>query len=429
MGPQSRYLGNSLRSTEFNYMVDEINRVVGPGSIGYDQDHLVVSRLSAGDEITDAKWRELLLAISSAAKHQGYTMTGPISVEDPLFNNRISKIVVDLNTDIAILVNDWFTHEPSQLSYENTSATRHKVFGNPTTGLNNNEAWNRTRWYGFKATFEDDDAILGFFNAGGEIHFTPSLENYEITHANSTAWHTFLDDIGQLTFSSLGMTGANGLATPFHINPIDVNGNPIINLGETYEWNPGMIIQSFQKQMRVFWRIWQSSVDILIKFVNSNEDHYVVGDLTVTVDQTRAQADPEIEPDYNVVGVISTSPMYTTSENFTTEPIIDPTVYSNIRMGDNFQVNAATLAGILPSQLVRTDTDTIITANTTWTDGNGIYLGTDQDFFMRHNGVDNNTLFSIYSGKWNLTNDTDVLFVFDPITKSLVASGDVTAFG
>lgn len=429
MGPQSKHLGSPLRAEDFNYMVDSINRVVGSGPIGYFQDQLVVEQLNLGDDVTDARWRELLLAVSSAAKHQGYTMTGPTSLQDPAFDDFIPNIVRNINADISVMISDWFTHEPSQMVLENTTATKYKTFGNPITGLDGNEEWNENRWYGFRAKFASDDDMLGFFNAGGEIRFTPTLENHEVSHQNSSEWNTLLNTIGTISFSSLGMTGGGAVAFPFHVNPIDGTGNPVINLEESYYWNPGTFIPSYKKQVVVWWRVWEDFIDILIRFSDydiSTDQGFVVGDLTVTVEQYRAQADPEIEPDYSIHGVISPSPMFTTNENFTIEPLIDPDLYSNIRIGD-FSINADTLDGIDSTQLMRTDQDTIMTVNTTWVDGVGIYLGTDKDFYMRFDGT--NTKYTILNGDLHLTDGADIQFIFDSTTNSLTTSGDVTAYG
>ena len=67
--------GNTILDDDYNGFKDDVNTMwsTGSGSNGYGQ--TAVSAVSAGSTITATQWATLLSRISSAASHQGTSIT------------------------------------------------------------------------------------------------------------------------------------------------------------------------------------------------------------------------------------------------------------------------------------------------------------------------------------------------------------------
>jgi hypothetical protein len=88
--------------------------------------------------------------------------------------------------------------------------------------------------------------------------------------------------------------------------------------------------------------------------------------------------------------------------------------------------DATTLGGLTIDSFVRSDADSIINANTTWTDGFEIRLGTDTDFTMSFDGT--NTIFAMNVGDLILNDGSLTLATFERATGNFIATGNVGAF-
>lgn len=127
----------------------------GSGSIGYGQPS--INTVTTGATVTASnEWNRLISNISSAASHQGTSIT---SVSAPVTGNTISFSSV-LNNNLQLIFNNRLNAATQGTTVSNT-ATR-------------NTSWTSQLVFTHTISFANGDAARYFFNAGGQIKLNVS---------------------------------------------------------------------------------------------------------------------------------------------------------------------------------------------------------------------------------------------------------------
>lgn len=154
--------GGLIQASDYNNLVggeptttaNTFNAVwaTGGAAAGYGQTAL--SNVAVGDTVLASSWANLVANTSTAATHQGSSIT---SVTSPVSGGTItflSAIPTNINTIYSNRLN-----AATQGSTASNTATR------ATT-------WTNSLLFTFTATFANGDATRYFFNSGGQIKFT-----------------------------------------------------------------------------------------------------------------------------------------------------------------------------------------------------------------------------------------------------------------
>lgn len=160
-----------------------INTVWGSGSgeKGYGQSD-TVSAVSAGSTITATQWATLLNRISSAASHQGTTIT---SITNPVAGDTISAYAA-LSTNVTAIYNN-----RGDCAASGTTAS---------TNTDRTTSWGTSCTFEQTVTFANSDSARYFFNAGGRVTLSFSRSGGSSNDAN-TAITDLCTAAGTLTFT------------------------------------------------------------------------------------------------------------------------------------------------------------------------------------------------------------------------------------
>lgn len=164
--------------------VANLNTVWGSGSgdKGYGQSN-TLSAVAAGTTITAAQWSTLLARISSAASHQGTSIT---SITSPVAGNTISAYAA-LSGNITSIYNNRLNCAASGSS-SSTNTDRTTSWGTSVTFTQN-------------VQFASSSAARYFFNAGGRV-----TVSFSRTGGSSNDQNTAISDLctacGTLTFTA-----------------------------------------------------------------------------------------------------------------------------------------------------------------------------------------------------------------------------------
>jgi len=176
--------GNAAGTGDNN--VANVNTVwgVGTGDKGYGQTTLpVLSPVSAGATVTATQWATMLNRISSAASHQGSSIT---SIVNPVAGNTISAYAA-LFTNITTIFNN-------RLNAAASGSTS-------TTNTDRTTSWSTSVTFTQTVTFSSADAARYFFNAGGRITISYSRSGGSVNDQN-TAITDLCTACGTLTFTA-----------------------------------------------------------------------------------------------------------------------------------------------------------------------------------------------------------------------------------
>ena len=147
--------GNTILDDDYNGFKDSVNTMwsTGSGDAGYGQ--TAISAVSAGSTISATQWASLLNPITSAASHQGATIT---SIINPSAGGTISAFTA-LNSNISAV----------------TGATRHNAVASGSDSsatTTTTSAWTTSATTTKTITFATADQYRYFFNAGGMIRMS-----------------------------------------------------------------------------------------------------------------------------------------------------------------------------------------------------------------------------------------------------------------
>jgi len=183
--------GNTILDDEYNNFAASVNSILstGSGDSGYGQG--AVSTVAAGTVISATQWASLLNKITTAANHQGTSIT---AITNPVSTDTITAEAA-LAGNITAIDNARF----------NAAAS-----GTPITagGVSSRTAtWNNTIDSVQRVTFASLEAMRFFFNAGGRITVTYSRTGGTASNKN-TGWSNLCTACG-----TLNMTGAAAAKT------------------------------------------------------------------------------------------------------------------------------------------------------------------------------------------------------------------------
>lgn len=210
--------GNLIVDSHYNAFANRLNAVWGTGSLntGYGQS-TTLSPVTIGATVTAAQWATLLARISSAAAHNGASIT-PITV--PTVGTLIEALTALDGNLTSIDVDRW------NAVANGTDITAGGV-GTRVTG------WNSEITMTYTLTFASANAARYFFNAGGQIRMSFSRSGGS-AHAKNTDWTALCSACGGIV-----LTGGAGPAviagtTYQGTDKIGGSGTPVIyqqNLG------------------------------------------------------------------------------------------------------------------------------------------------------------------------------------------------------
>jgi hypothetical protein len=150
--------GSTILDDDYNSFAGDVNATWGTGSgdEGYGQTN-TISTVSPGTTITATQWATLLNRISSAASHQGTSIT---SITNPTVGDTISAYAALASNITAI----------TGTNRMNAAA----VGSSSTTNTDRTTSWSTSVTFTQTVAFSSANAARYFFNAGGRITFSTS---------------------------------------------------------------------------------------------------------------------------------------------------------------------------------------------------------------------------------------------------------------
>lgn len=168
----------------------------GNGRYGYGQDTSAFAQVSTAATVTATQWTGLLGKVTTAAAHQGTSITTGSSVTA----GTVISYLTALQTDITSIKTAAGT--ANMAGARTDSATNAAVGG---------ASWTTSTVSTHTLTFASGDAARYFFNAGGQVKFS-----FSIPAAGSTRnaeWNDLATKAGTVTFGYLNTT-ESGAGTP-----------------------------------------------------------------------------------------------------------------------------------------------------------------------------------------------------------------------
>lgn len=169
-----------------NHSVANVNTVWGSGQNATDKgwgQSTTVSPVSAGTTISATQWATLLNRITSAANHQGSTIT---AITNPVTGDTISAYAA-LSANITTI----FNNRNNAVASGSSSATN----------TDRTTSWGTSVTFTQSLQFSSVNTIRYFFNAGGRVAMTYSRTGGSSTDAN-TAITNLLTACGTITFTT-----------------------------------------------------------------------------------------------------------------------------------------------------------------------------------------------------------------------------------
>lgn len=178
--------GDLIEATHYNGFANSLNAVwgVGTGDSGYGQSN-TVSTVAAGNNVTAAQWSTLLARISSAASHQGSSIT---AITSPVAGDLISAYAAlqgNINT---------ITNNRRNAAANGTDITAGGV-GQRTTG------WTTAITMAYTITFANANSLRYFFNGGGHIRISFARTG-GTSHSKNTTWTDLCTASGTIAISN-----------------------------------------------------------------------------------------------------------------------------------------------------------------------------------------------------------------------------------
>lgn len=178
--------GNTILDDDYNGFKDSVNTMwsTGSGDAGYGQ--TAISAVSAGSTISATQWASLLNPISSAASHQGSTIT---AITNPSAGGTISAFSA-LSSNVSAV----------------TGATRHNAAASGSDSsatTTTTSAWSTSATTTKTITFASANQYRYFFNAGGMIRMSWARSGGSSTDQN-TSWTNMLSVAGTIVLTGIG---------------------------------------------------------------------------------------------------------------------------------------------------------------------------------------------------------------------------------
>ena len=185
--------GDTILAAHYNSFVSDFNTNWGTGSgdQGYGQSN-TLSSVSAGDTVTATQWSTLLARETSAAAHQGTTLT---SITSPNAGDTISA----------------FTALAANTSLINTNRLNidSGKYADTTSTQSGTSSWTTSTVHTFTLTFASADAARYYYNCGGSTRFSFSRSG-GTSHTKNTEWSNLATACGTIIFAAQGTTKSGG---------------------------------------------------------------------------------------------------------------------------------------------------------------------------------------------------------------------------
>ena len=266
--------GDTILDDHYNDFATSVNAIWGTGSgdSGYGQG-TTVSAVSAGTTITAAQWTTLLARISSAASHQGSSIT---AISNPSAGGTISAFTA-LSTNISTITTNRLNVHARDTVAESSCST--------TTGLTGTIT-QQGNW-----TWGSTDQARYFFNAGGRISVRWDLSGFT-AYTKAAQWDALATQCGTyyVYAQSSGKSGGSGTPNTNNTNLgwHDLTGsyqNAFIQYEDTGPYTANYIQLQLYKSGGVvyFNSLW---VDAAADQTSYNKSVYNVQDLVDGTKQT-----------------------------------------------------------------------------------------------------------------------------------------------
>lgn len=222
--------GSVILASDYNSFVTSVNNVwndSGSGNSGYGQ--TAVSSVAAANTVTATQWSTLLSRISSAAAHQGTTITG---ITSPVTGDTISAYAA-LSTNITSITNARYN-----CAAVGTTTT--------ATGTAYTTAWTNSLTFTATFTFASANQARYFFNTGGRLTCSIARSGGTATPAG-TALGTLLTACGTLNWTCGGVTQTIAGTSYTGTTKTGGSGSPTISTGTGYYQLTNVNQQVFQQ--------------------------------------------------------------------------------------------------------------------------------------------------------------------------------------
>jgi len=188
--------GDTILATHYNDFTTSVNAVWGTGSgdHGYGQSN-TVSSVSIGNTVTATQWSTLLARISSAASHQGSSIT---AISAPSAGDTISAY--------SALSGNISTIDTNRLNITSPNYT------DTTSTGSGSGSWTTSTVHEFTLTWASGDEARYYYNAGGSTQFSFSRSG-GTAHTKNTEWSNLATACGTVIFAAQGTTKSGGSGT------------------------------------------------------------------------------------------------------------------------------------------------------------------------------------------------------------------------
>jgi hypothetical protein len=185
--------GDTILATHYNSFVSDFNTNWGTGSgdQGYGQSN-TLSAVSAGDTVTATQWATLLARETTAATHQGTSLT---AITSPSAGDTISAFTA-LAANTALINTN--RHNVDTGNYTDTASSQ-AVSG----------SWTTSTVHTFTLTFAGGDEARYYFNAGGSTRLSFARAG-GTSHTKNTEWSNLATACGTVIFAVQGTTKSGG---------------------------------------------------------------------------------------------------------------------------------------------------------------------------------------------------------------------------
>jgi len=193
--------GDTILDNHYNDFATSVNAIwsTGSGDSGYGQS--AVSSVSAGSTITAAQWTTLLNAMTSAASHQGSSIT---AISNPSAGGTISAFTA-LSTNISTIT----TNRLSVFARQSVA----------NTNRDNTNTFTGTLTFTHKWAWGSANQARYFFNAGGRLSISGSQSGHG-ADSKGNEWANLLTQAGTyyVYAQSSGKSGGSGTTTTNNTN-------------------------------------------------------------------------------------------------------------------------------------------------------------------------------------------------------------------
>lgn len=182
--------GDVISNADYNDFAQKTDTVwgVGSGTDGYGQTN-TIGTVTGGNTITATQWATLLARITSAANHQGTSIT---AITSPTVGDTISAYAA-LATNVSAIQENNNAAASGSDATESTTTT---------------SAWTATATTTKTVSFASYNQLRYFFNAGGMIRMSFSRSGGSASDQN-TSWTNLLDQAGTIVLTGSGNPGLN----------------------------------------------------------------------------------------------------------------------------------------------------------------------------------------------------------------------------